>query len=73
MNANALIDALGGTCAVARRFHIASSSVAIWRHNGIPKARMQTLLALALTQRDVAAALEQAGVPVPKGRGKQPF
>ena len=42
-----LIDALGGTYAVARAFGVAPASVSLWRIHGIPKARMQTLLAVA--------------------------
>lgn len=40
-DANEIIDALGGTCAVARICDISAPSVSGWRSNGIPPARMQ--------------------------------
>lgn len=43
MDANQLIDALGGTAATAKLFEIHPASVSEWRTKGIPKARMQTL------------------------------
>lgn len=41
--ANAVIDRLGGTSAVARIFDIRPSSVHQWRIDGLPKARLQYL------------------------------
>lgn len=38
-----VIDALGGTAAVAKIFEIKSPSVSEWRSVGIPKARLQYL------------------------------
>lgn len=38
-----LIDALGGTSAVANLFEIDPGAVSQWRRNGIPKPRMQYL------------------------------
>ena len=38
-----IIDALGGTLAVARLFRIKPPSVSGWRRNGIPSARMDYL------------------------------
>lgn len=38
-----IIDALGGTAAVAKIFDIKSPSVSEWRSVGIPKARLQYL------------------------------
>ncbi len=43
MDANHLIDRLGGTNKVAQLFEIAPASVSGWRREGIPKARLQTL------------------------------
>ena len=39
--ANRIIDALGGTSAVAELFEITVGGVSQWRTNGIPKPRMQ--------------------------------
>lgn len=43
INANMIIDLLGGTAATARLCEIAPSSVSEWRTRGIPKARLQFL------------------------------
>lgn len=45
MDSQKLIDALGGTAAVARLFDIKPPSVSEWKQEGrsIPKARLQTL------------------------------
>lgn len=43
MDANQIIDALGGTAEVARLCHVKSPSVSEWRTNGIPPARLQYL------------------------------
>lgn len=39
VEANHVIEKLGGTCAAARRFKIKPSSVAEWRKRGLPPAR----------------------------------
>lgn len=41
-----LIDALGGTGAVAKIFDIEPPSVSYWRSRGIPKARLMYLRAV---------------------------
>jgi hypothetical protein len=38
-----IIDALGGTMAVAKMLEVKGPSVSEWRYNGIPRARRQTL------------------------------
>lgn len=43
MDANLIIDALGGTAEVARLCNVKSPSVSEWRQNGIPPARLQYL------------------------------
>lgn len=43
MDANQIIDALGGTAEVARLCNVKSPSVSEWRTNGIPPARLQYL------------------------------
>lgn len=35
----ALIKALGGTGAVARRFQVSDAAVSLWRQRGIPRSR----------------------------------
>lgn len=61
MNKSAIqvIDALGGTAAVARIFEIAMPSVTAWKDDGIPRARMMFLRVAhkkALAEIDLAAA-----------------
>ena len=54
-----VVEALGGTAAVARLFDIAMPSVTGWRKRGVPRARMQYLRAVhaeALAGIDLAAA-----------------
>lgn len=46
MDANKIIDELGGTVAVADLCEVKPPSVSEWRHTGIPKARMQFLRAV---------------------------
>ncbi len=41
--ATQIIDALGGTAAVARMFDLSMPSVSDWKKTGIPKARMMYL------------------------------
>lgn len=43
MDANQIIDALGGTFAVANLCNVRPPSVSEWRRNGIPSARLQFL------------------------------
>lgn len=43
MTDSEIIDALGGTTAVANLFAIEPASVSGWRKTGIPQARKQTL------------------------------
>lgn len=55
MNANTIIDALGGTCAVAELCEIEPPSVSGWRkRNCIPRAR---LMFLRLARPQVFASL----------------
>lgn len=43
MDANYIIDALGGTTSVAQLCEVTESAVSQWRHDGIPKARLMYL------------------------------
>lgn len=43
MNDSEIIEALGGTAAVARLCRVKSPSVSDWKKNGIPDARRQFL------------------------------
>lgn len=43
---NEIIDALGGTVAVARLCEVQPPSVSEWRQNGIPRARLLFLKAV---------------------------
>jgi hypothetical protein len=38
-----VIDALGGTAAVSRMTDVSTAAVAMWRHRGMPKYRLQYL------------------------------
>jgi hypothetical protein len=65
MNTSAVqvIDALGGTAAVARIFEIAMPSVTAWKETGIPHARMMFLRIAhkkALAGCDLSAATAKA-------------
>ncbi|WEE76642.1 helix-turn-helix domain-containing protein [Comamonas testosteroni] len=58
-SATKVIDALGGTFAVARIFDIKPPSVSDWKKDGIPRARVMYLKAAyrkALVGIDLAAA-----------------
>jgi hypothetical protein len=46
MDANQIIDALGGTNAVARLCECTPASVSGWRKDGIPKPRLMYLRAV---------------------------
>lgn len=52
MNANQIIDALGGTSEVANICNVTTGAVSQWRENGIPAAR---LMYLRLLRPDVFA------------------
>lgn len=56
MDANRIIDALGGTSAVADKCEVTTGAVAQWRTNGIPKAR---LMFLRLAYPDKFAELDR--------------
>lgn len=60
MNANEIIDALGGTFRVAEMCEVRPPSVSDWRKNGIPRAR---LMFLRLARPEVFAELEEAQKP----------
>lgn len=60
MNANKIIDALGGTFRVAEMCEVRPPSVSDWRKNGIPRAR---LMFLRLARPEVFAELEEAQKP----------
>lgn len=55
--ANRVIDALGGTAAVADLCEVNMQAVSQWRRNGIPAARLQYLRVL---RPDVFPAAERA-------------
>ena len=46
MDANKIIDSLGGTVAVADLCEVKPPSVSEWRNSGIPKARLMYLRAV---------------------------
>lgn len=56
MNANTIIDALGGSTEVARLCRVTVGAVSQWRHDGIPHAR---LMYLQLARPDVFARLKK--------------
>lgn len=65
MNAQAtqVVNALGGTAAVARLFDISMPSVSDWKKEGIPRARMMFLRVVCekeLAGIDLDAALSNA-------------
>lgn len=60
-NASILIDGLGGTSVVAALCQVEPPSVSEWRRNGIPRARLLYLQALAESRDDIAKALSAAG------------
>ncbi len=78
--AETLIRELGGLAPVSRLFNIKLPSVADWRSNGVPHARLQTLQAWArlpanaalptaeITPARVRKALEAAGLSASKSR-----
>jgi len=43
MDANEIIDAIGGTCAVAELCNVTTGAVSQWRTSGIPAARLMYL------------------------------
>jgi len=56
LGAGAIIDAIGGTAAVARICKVNSQAVSQWRRNGIPRARLQLLEVL---HPDIFAQVER--------------
>lgn len=56
MDANHIIDSLGGTAAVARLCRVKQPSVSGWRRHGIPPARLQFL---AVIRPDVFVRVAQ--------------
>jgi len=63
-----IIDALGGTSAVAELSDVSDSAVSQWRKNGIPKLQLKLLM---LARPSVFAALGMA-TPVPSRRSTDP-
>ncbi len=59
MDANQIIDALGGTFAVARLCNVRPPSVSEWRRAGIPDARLQFLKLARPDVFDLGASPEQ--------------
>lgn len=58
-NANEIIDSLGGTGAVARKFKLTDGGACMWRKKGIPKAWLIAIKALeALPQNKAKVILE---------------
>lgn len=57
MDANDIIDALGGTTTVAKLCQVKTPSVSEWRRHGIPVARLQYL---RLLRPEVFAGREAA-------------
>lgn len=55
INPSHVIDALGGTLAVAAERGLGASAVSMWRHNGIPGRHRLPILRLA----------EQRGIAIP--------
>lgn len=52
IHATQVIDALGGTAAVARIFDLSMPSVSDWKKDGIPSARMMFLRATKKKELD---------------------
>ncbi len=64
LDADALIDELGGTVAVARLCEVTSQAVTQWRRKGIPKPRLMYLRAInpaAFAVQAQEAAAQRAG------------
>lgn len=64
--ATQIIEALGGTAAVARMFSLSMPSVSDWKKTGIPRARMMYLQAAHASKLkgiDAAAATSILGAP----------
>lgn len=57
MDANQIIDLLGGTSEVAALCEVSTSAVSQWRNDGIPRAR---LMFLRVVRPDVFAEIEHA-------------
>jgi hypothetical protein len=71
-----VIEALGGTAAVARIFNLSMPSVSDWKKDGIPEARVMFLKVAhrkALAGLDlVAATSSRSGKSVPAAQPQQP-
>lgn len=67
VNAHAIqvIDALGGTAAVARIFDLSMPSVSDWKKDGVPSARM---MFLRVTKRKELAGIDLDAATAPKTR-----
>lgn len=59
MDSNQIIDALGGSTEVAKLCDVTVGAVSQWRHDGIPRARLQFLK---------LARPEAFGLPARQGR-----
>lgn len=59
MDSNQLIDALGGTCAVAAMCEVTPQAVSQWRTDGIPHARMMYLRVIRpdVASKELTAAI----------------
>ena len=60
MNANIIIDSLGGTAEVARLCRVKPPAVSQWREKGIPEYRIQFL---RLARPDVFARIDSDPTP----------
>lgn len=60
-NAATIIDALGGTVAVARALNLAPTTVSSWKGSKIPSWRMEGIAKLAKKQGVNIAALPTQG------------
>jgi hypothetical protein len=59
-----IIDALGGTSAVARKAHAPISTVHSWRKNGIPASRLAHLELISKAEgTDISDLIEAAKLP----------
>jgi hypothetical protein len=66
ISATQVIEALGGTAAVARLFDVAMPSVSAWKERGIPRPRMMFLSVAhkkKLAGIDLTAATALVGKP----------
>lgn len=68
-HATQVIEALGGTAAVARLFDVAMPSVSDWKKDGIPSARMMYLQ--ATRKKELAGIDLNAALSTPKKQAPQ--